>query len=210
MRAPATVVPLVLAAGASTRLGSPKAAARLGATTALGRLLDTCAAVGLGAPVVVAGADPGAVRAAAEGREARHVVNPRWAEGRTTSIQTGLRALPAEANGALLWPVDACLVGAALVAALVAAWAADPAALACVPSRAGRRGHPLLLDRAALSRFEALGPDEPARAVTRALAAEDRLVHVASEDEAVLMNLDTPEQLARWRAWDAARRGTRA
>lgn len=212
-RDPHAVVPLVLAAGASTRMGSPKLALRFGpgpytSTTALTRVLDACAALGLATPVVVAGAVPLlALVGHASGRTARFVENQRWADGRTTSIQAGLAALPTEAAAALLWPVDACLASPAAVQALLATWAADPAALACVPSHAGRRGHPLLLDREVFARLTALGPDTPAREVVRALASEGRLRHVESDDPAVLMNLDTPDEYARWRTWDAEREG---
>lgn len=200
------VVPLVLAAGAATRMGRPKADLPFGDTTALGLILEACAAAGLAPALVVAGARPDVVRAAAAraGRGARVVDNPRWAEGRTTSIQAGLRALPAGATAFALWPVDVCLPGAPVVEALLAARAARPAALAWVPSHAGRRGHPALFARAAAPRLLALGPDAPARDVVRALAAEGALEHVAVDDPFVLRDMDTPEDhavlLAAWRA----------
>lgn len=201
-----TVVPLVLAAGASTRMGRPKAALPFGDTTALGVVLAACERAGLATPIVVAGADPSAVRAAAGSRAMTFVENPRWADGRATSIQAGLAALPADADAFLLWPVDVVLPGPDVVAALLAARTREPARLAWVPSHAGRRGHPVLFARAVASRFLALGPDASARDVVRALAAEDALAHVETADPAVLLDMNTPEEHAeRVRAWQTRR-----
>lgn len=198
------VVPLVLAAGASTRMGRPKAALPFGDTTALGLVLDACAAAGLGAPIVVAGAAPDAVRDAVGARPARVVDNPCWAEGRTTSLHAGLAALPATARAFLLWPVDVCLPGGDVVHALLAARAREPDRQAWVPSHAGRRGHPALFAREAAARFLALGPDAPARDAVRALAADGALAHVEVTDPFVLRDMDTPEEhaafVAEWRA----------
>lgn len=193
---PAEVTPLVLAAGASSRMGCPKAALRYGDESALERILRVCAEAGLGEARVVVGAHVEATRAAAAGRSARFLDNPRWEEGRTSSLQRGLTELSGEA--ALLWPVDACLATPATVAALLEAAQSAPAAQAWVPSHAGRRGHPVLLSAAVFARFLALGPDQPARGVIRALAAAGALDHVAVSDPAVLMNANTPAELARW------------
>jgi CTP:molybdopterin cytidylyltransferase MocA len=198
------VVPLILAAGASTRMGRPKAALPFGDTTALGLVLRACAATGLGRALVVAGAAPDDVRAAVPAGEAVQLVdNPRWAAGRTTSIQAGLAALPADAHAFLLWPVDVCLPGADVVRALLAARADEPSRLGWIPSHAGRRGHPALFARAVAPRLLALGPDEPARDVVRALADEGRVCHVPVDDPFVLRDMDTPEEHAAFvREWE--------
>lgn len=202
------VVPLVLAAGASTRMGRPKAGLPFGETTALGLVLRACAAAGLGPALVVAGAAPDEVRAAVPAGETVLLVdNPRWSAGRTTSIQAGLSALPADARAFLLWPVDVCLPGPDVVRALLAASARDPGRLAWIPSHSARRGHPALFARAVASRLMALGPDDPARDVVRALADEGQVCHVAVDDPWVLRDMDTPDDhQAFMREW-AARQG---
>jgi molybdenum cofactor cytidylyltransferase len=181
-------------------MGRPKAGLPFGGRSALGLILETCARAGLPPAVVVAGAHPAAVAEAAAqapGEQAQVVVNPRWAEGRATSIQAGLDRLPA-GSAALLWPVDACLPGPEVLAALLAAREAAPARAAWVPSHGRRRGHPVLLGPLALERLRALDPDAPARGVIRALSDEGLLEHVEVADPAVLMNMNTPEDHARW------------
>lgn len=197
-----TVVPLVLAAGASTRMGRPKAALPVGGVPALRRVLQAAAAAGLGPAVVVSGADPTAVRDAAAGADPppRLVEHPGWAQGRTSSLQAGLLALPPGTAAFLLWPVDVCLVGPEVVRALLEARREQPAARAWVPSHAGRRGHPALFASQVTPAFLALGPDAPAREVLRALAGQGAVVHVPAGEE-VLRDLDTPADLAAAEAW---------
>lgn len=195
---PDEVYPLVLAAGASSRMGSPKAALDFGGQTALARILETCADLGLGDPVVVTGAHPEETRAAAGQHPARFVRNAAWEEGRTGSLLRGLRAVPPDAAAVLLWPVDSCLPGLEVLTELVAGLTSAPKGQAAVPCHEGRRGHPLLIGADALPRFLDLDPEASARDLVRALADEGRLVHVEVSDPSVLMNCNTPSDYRRW------------
>jgi molybdenum cofactor cytidylyltransferase len=189
---PAQVAPLILAAGASQRMGVPKATLLYGEESALERILRTCRDCGLATPRVVTGAHAALTEAAAGEHPARFLHNPAWKQGRATSIQRGLSDLEG-LEGALLWPVDACLPGAEVVRALL-----GPEASGVVPSHAGRRGHPLLLAARVFPRLLALGPDGSAREVVRALADSGDLAHVEVSDPCVLMNANTPQELERW------------
>tara|TARA_R110002072_G_scaffold102235_1_gene224962 strand:- start:1372 stop:2031 length:660 start_codon:yes stop_codon:yes gene_type:complete len=195
---PDEVYPLVLAAGASSRMGSPKAALDFGGQTALARILETCSDLGLGDPVVVTGAHPDETRQAAGTCPARFVRNAAWEAGRTGSLLRGLRAIPGDAVAVLLWPVDACLPGLEVLTELVAALTSAPKAQAAVPCHEGRRGHPLLIGADALPRFMDLDPEASARDLVRALAEEGRLAHVEVSDPSVLMNCNTPSDYRRW------------
>lgn len=174
-------------------MGSPKALLQFGATTALGRVVAACQAAGLGPARVVVGAHVEAIAPAARALGARPLTNPRWRDGRTTSIQAGLAALPPSCAAVLLWPVDVCLPGVAAVELLLAARRRAPEAAAWIPCHGGRRGHPVLLTRAAADGFAALGPDEPARTVIRRLAAAGQVVHVDAPNDSVLLDMNTPD-----------------
>lgn len=196
------IVPIVLAAGASTRMGAPKAALLLGGRPALARILDACR--GLGEPIVVAGAHPDAVRSVAGG--ARVVQNDAWARGRMTSVRAGLDALPREARAFLLWPVDVPLAGAAVPLLVAAFDGTSGETRAWVPSHGGRRGHPLLLARSVADELRTLGDDEPLRDLVRSLDARRLLHHVLCDDPGVLWDMDSPADHARLEA-ELARRG---
>jgi len=193
---------VLLAAGASRRLGSPKALASLRegpGGTALELLLAAGAALGDPAPLVVTGADHAAI--AARVRDVELVRNDSWEAGRSGSVRCAARARPG--RDLCLAPVDVPLVPAAVFAALGLAWeqAGCPARGWLAPFLAGteprRHGHPVLLGRGLCAGLKDFPPDRPLRAL-RASARPSWGIAVASA--AILDDLDTPEDLARLRA----------
>ncbi len=184
---------IVLAAGASRRLGEPKALADLGGRSALERLLDVLTAVDR-RPLVVVGAHANEICARVNA-SCEWVHNEAWAEGRTTSLAAAL--LHAPDRDALVAPVDVPLVTAETVAGLVRAWreAGEPECGWLAPrlGPTGRYGHPVLIGRKLLARLDP-------RKDLRTLRAEARpLLEWISSDPAILDDLDTPQDLARLR-----------
>jgi molybdenum cofactor cytidylyltransferase len=86
------VVGVVLAAGASSRFGSPKLLAALDGRPVLQHVLDTLAAGGPRDVVVVLGSDSAAIEARVRWRSERRVVNPRPGDGLSSSLRIGLDA----------------------------------------------------------------------------------------------------------------------
>lgn len=211
------VVPVVLAAGASRRMGQPKALLDFDGACALELILATCSRAGLGTPVVVVGPERDRIAARVDLSLARVVTNPARERGQTSSVQVGLRALPDDAGAFLLWPVDHPVVADADVIALAECWATRAARGAGGPaivalSCQGRRGHPILLSRALIPEILALPDDagegsETVRDVIRRNQA--RSFYVPTEDEAVLCDLDTPEDYHRMLAYHRSRAGRR-
>lgn len=201
MKPPARLV--VLCAGASRRLGEPKALVRLGPgpdDRALPRLLASAHALGDARPLVVSGAEHERLLAHLP-PEVECARNAAWAAGRTGSIRFALGLRPDQ--DLCLAPIDAPRVSPATFAALAAAWLAagcpEEGWLAPgLTTPAGPRfGHPILVGRTLLARLKDFPADAPLRAL-RALARP--LLHLAVSDPAVLENLDTPADLARLRA----------
>ena len=199
---------VVLAAGASARLGETKALARLRpgpGGTALELLLAAGAALGDARPLVVTGADHERIAAAASpGIEARRVEvrrNEAWSAGRTGSVQRAQTLRPG--RDLCLAPVDVPLVPAPVFAALRDEWerVGRPPHGWLAPSRAQegarRFGHPLIVGRALLLALKAFPPERPLHDL-RALALP--LLGLAVESDAILDDLDTPQDLARLRA----------
>jgi CTP:molybdopterin cytidylyltransferase MocA len=181
---------LILAAGESRRMGSPKALLRYrGETfldTLIGRFRARCPEV-----VVVLGAGADAIRAGVV-RPARFVVNPNWPAGMTTSLQCGLRATAAEAEGVLFTLVDHPAVSPATVDALCGT--AIPGCvrpLVRVPRYQGRRGHPIWFSRELIAEFLALPETGAAREVVRRHAAETEFLD--TDDPGILADIDDAE-----------------
>jgi molybdenum cofactor cytidylyltransferase len=186
---------LVLAAGRGTRMGGGpnKLLAEV-----LGRpLLRHAVEAALGSRtrpvVVVTGHERERIEAALAGLDVTLVHNPDYAQGLSTSLKTGLAALPEEVDGALVLLGDMPRVTSGLIDRLVAAF--DPArgALAAVPVRDGHRGNPVVLARHLFSELRSVTGDVGARGLIGSHG--EGVVEVAVEDEAAFLDVDTPETL---------------
>lgn len=180
---------LILAAGESRRMGSPKALLQYRGATFLDRLVglfaERCAPV-----IVVLGAGAEAIRARAT-RPAHFVENPNWSAGMTTSLQCGLRAVPAEAEGVLFTLVDHPAVSPQTLDALVT----PPHPLIRVPRFEGRRGHPIWFSREMIPEFLALPETGTTREVVRRHAAETEFLDTA--DSGILADIDDADAYRR-------------
>jgi molybdenum cofactor cytidylyltransferase len=139
---------VVLAAGGSTRFGSPKQLLRLHSQTLIRRSADLARSVAPGRVVIVVGAAPFRLRNALYRGTSRIrvVANPHWQDGMSGSLRRGLRALPQSASAALLLSVDQPLVAKLELRRLIAAWSHRPMRPAA-SAYAGRLGIPAILPR---------------------------------------------------------------
>lgn len=187
---------LVLAAGAGERMGAAKPLLRWRDRSFVAHVLAAVREGGCTRAWVVQGAWP---LPAEELGDATIVVHPGWAAGPFTSLRAGVRAISVMAPAAvLIASIDRPHLQAATVAALVAAWRREPTAI-WQPSQAGRRGHPVLLPWSAAAHALATSAAS-LRELMAALPHPRRTL--ASDDPAVLDNIDTPEDLARLLAED--------
>jgi len=167
-------------------MGSPKALLSYREESFLDRLVglfgSRCAPV-----IVVLGAASDEIRARAI-RPAQFVVNAEYRRGQTSSMQCGLRAVPAEAEGVLFTLVDHPAVAASTIDALVGPRDARP--LVRVPRYRGRRGHPVWFSRELIGEFLALGDDGAARDVMAAHAGETEYLDI--DDAGIVADIDDP------------------
>ena len=148
---------VVLAAGAATRFGSPKQ--RL----LLPDVLERVRAGAVDDVVVVLGAHE-------VDTDARTVRCAEWARGIGASLRCGLRALPEQAEAAVVVLADGPRLAPAAVDRLIAAWR-ETGAEVVAATYDGVRLHPVLLARAAWDRV----PDEGARDLPALLVPCDDL-----------------------------------
>jgi CTP:molybdopterin cytidylyltransferase MocA len=185
-------VGLVLAAGASRRLGFPKALARYDGATILQRIADTLRLGGC-SDVLVVVSEPHAAAIRAAHPTLRFITNPTPDTGMLGSLWLGLEACRmAGVTELVVALLDQPRISPTTVRCLRAAAAGSSAGL-FVPCFLGRRGHPLLLE---LNRIQYQAP-EPNQTMRDYLGCITQRVEVAVEDAAILDDLDTPEDARR-------------
>lgn len=177
---------VVLAAGASNRLGQPKALVRVGGTSLVAWAVAHLTALGC-SPVYVVTRTALMVDVLLEADGATVLVNSNPDEGRTGSLQVALKALYAERgrwpSHVVMAPVDRPGWRPDAVAPLLARSGC------CAPAFDGRRGHPVTLDGEAMSAVLGASPAAPLRNV---VAFEASPVH----GPWLGLNIDTPDALS--------------
>jgi molybdenum cofactor cytidylyltransferase len=183
---------IVLAAGASRRLGTSKQLLRLQGETLVRRAVRLGLATNPGTAVVVVGADADNVYANVSDLGVRRVNCADWDLGMGASLRFGLVALPRECAGALVVLCDQPALDAAHLHKLVSAWRENPAS-AAASWYAGRLGVPALLPRAWFAELIADAGEEGAR---RLLARRREDVSVIA-NEALALDVDRDQDLGR-------------
>jgi molybdenum cofactor cytidylyltransferase len=193
------VAVLVLAAGRSTRMGGPnKLLADIGGRPLVRIAAEEALASRARPVIVVTGHQRDAVEAALAGLKVERVHNPDFADGLSTSLKAGLAALPGEVDGAVILLGDMPQVRASLIDRLVGAFDPERGALVVVPTIDGKRGNPVVWARRFFPELMTLEGDIGARHVIGRYA--EAVTEVPLTDQAVLIDVDTPEALSKVRA----------
>lgn len=179
---------IVLAAGESRRMGTPKMMLPWQNGTVLGSVIEVLLRSPVDEVVVVLGHRAELVAQAlarfASDPRVRFVLNERYQGGMLTSIQCGVRAL---GRGDVLVALgDQPLITPDVVAALMSVCQGGIA----IPVYNGRRGHPLAIDSSLVPPLLELPAEAGLRGLLQAYPERISTVEVASQG--VLIDLDTP------------------
>ena len=186
------IAAVILAAGASSRMGAIKALLALDGETLVARVVRLAREGGAEEVIAVLGPPHGERIAAALPAGLTVAWNSDPSRGMLSSVQAalpGLLGLPRPATGALIWPVDVPLVAPLTVQRLLAAELTRLTA----PCYQDRGGHPLWLPAALFAEVLALAPT----ASLRQLRQKHPMVRLPVDDPGVLRDLDTPAEFAR-------------
>jgi molybdenum cofactor cytidylyltransferase len=186
--APGEIAAIILAAGSATRMGELKQLLPIGEQPMARRVTEAVCAAEPAQVVVVVGAQGEAVTEALSGLPVDLVTNEAWAEGMSTSLQAGLEALRPEIRAALIVLADQPGLTPDLLRALIDHYHAG-GALIVAPVHQGRRGNPVLFDRALFAELLAVKGDQGGREIIA--RHQDETQHVEMDDPAVVLDVDT-------------------
>lgn len=182
---------VLLAAGASQRMGRPKQLLQVRGEPLVRRIAKTALRSRVESVVVVLGCRHDEIGPVLVDLPVLLAINAAWGQGMATSIQTGLAALPASTEAALLLTCDQPGLDARVLNRLIRAAGEDPLArVAC--AYGGTLGIPALFGRGWFPRFRQLAGDKGAKLLLQG----EGVIEVGWEAGA--HDLDTPEDIQRW------------
>jgi molybdenum cofactor cytidylyltransferase len=181
---------IVLAAGASSRFGSPKQLAQVNGRPLLQLAVARAVEVAGQSVTVVLGAHAAQLAPLLRHTGASMVINRDWAEGMGSSVRAGIARVPAAADAVLLMLADQPAVTADDLRRLLSAWRRQPQCMVAA-QYSGTAGVPAIFPREDFAALGMLRGDAGARSLLK--SAAERLIRVPLHSAAI--DVDTPEDL---------------
>ena len=182
------VAAVVLAAGMSRRMGTPKQLLRMGEETILQRTLKNVRGSTVSKIILVLGYAAEAVQKTTATQGLKVVINPDYQQGMGTSLRSGLAAVGADAQAAIIVLADQPWVTEETLNALIACHQFRKPQI-IVPTYRGFRGNPVLLDRSVFAEVQALNGDVGCRAIFGDHTAG--ILKLPVEDPGILVDIDS-------------------
>lgn len=179
---------ILLAAGASSRLGQSKQLLDFRGSPLVRHIAQQALASTLASLTVVVGHRAADVTSALAGLKIHVVENPSYGQGQSTSLRAGLVSFPRDLSAALILLVDQPFVDTALINRLIGLYEESRAQIVA-PRFAGRRGNPVIFDRALFPELLTVVGDTGARDVIS--RHRDRLVTLELPDDHAFQDVDT-------------------
>jgi molybdenum cofactor cytidylyltransferase len=193
------VAAIVLAAGMSRRMGTPKQLLRLGGEGLLERTLNSVRGSGVDEIVLVLGASADEVCRQLATDGLRVVVNPDFQQGMGTSLRTGLAAVSASMQGALIVLADQPFVCSSTLDQMID-YRRKHGPQILIPVYRGFRGNPVLLDRSVFPELMNLTGDIGCRAIFGSHTESIQKLEV--DDVGILLDIDSAEDWEQFNSLD--------
>ena len=182
---------VVLGAGESKRMGSPKQLLPFGRTTVIETALEHILASKVDGTLVVLGANRERIEAVIQDLPIQMTVNPDFRSGMLSSAQWGIRRLPGNARAALIFLADQPWIRASTIDRVIDEYGRTSIGLV-LPVHGNSGGHPLLIDLKYRTEIEDLSPDTGLRELLSRHPEDVRRIEI--DDPDILRDLDTPLQ----------------
>jgi molybdenum cofactor cytidylyltransferase len=185
---------VLLAAGRSTRMGGVnKLLSEIDGVPMVARVAQRLLASKARPFIAVLGNQAEEIDVALGKLPVERVRNPDFADGLSTSLKRGVVALPPDLDGALICLGDMPLISGRHIDRLIAAFNPIEGRAIIVPTRRGKRGNPVLWSKRFFPEMAELAGDVGAKHLIGKHA--ELVAEVEMDDDAVLVDIDTPDAL---------------
>ncbi|MFQ5902896.1 MAG: NTP transferase domain-containing protein [Candidatus Binatia bacterium] len=186
------IAAIVLSAGESRRMGSPKALLPIGERPFAERIVTVLKATKVGKIVVVLGHNAEEIASKIVHLPITVVINKDYAKGQLSSLVVAIRSLEAEeVDGALVHLVDHPFLSPALVNHMIDRFY-ESKKLIVIPRHKGQRGHPVVFSSRLFPELLSTPLDQGAKAVVH--AHRDETLEIETDEAGVTIDIDTPEE----------------
>ncbi|MEC8622960.1 MAG: NTP transferase domain-containing protein, partial [Pseudomonadota bacterium] len=186
------IAAIILAAGQSRRMGKEnKMLIKIDGKPMVRHAVEAVMQAGINKICVVTVYQSKKLENALDGLKFKLVKNSQYSEGLSSSLKAGVNALPKSIEGALVMLGDMPRVNPTHLNLLIEAFNPDENKLICVPTSQGKRGNPVLWHKRFFSSISEVSGDVGARHLIGEY--DDYVVDVEMNDNAVILDLDTPE-----------------
>lgn len=197
MQSKSRVSAIILAAGMSSRMGTPKQLLKLGKTILLEQVLENVRCSQVEDIVLVLGHAADEIRQQVAIDGVTVIVNPNYQEGMGSSLRTGLSALKPDCAGALIVLADQPFVQPRTLDQMIEYHHQNKPQI-LIPTFRGFRGNPVLLDHSVFPELTQLTGDIGCRAI---FGSHLEGIHkLPVEDAGILLDIDNSDDLEKLRA----------
>ncbi len=179
---------IVLAAGESKRMGSPKMLLPWMGKSIIEQVVENVLSSGVSGAVVVLGAASEGIKSVTSRYNVVHCYNDDYRSGMLSSVRCGFAALPEDCTAAVVIPGDQPMIEPGEINRVIAAGMESGKGIV-MPVYRGRRGHPLLIDIRYREEVMSLPESEGLRALAARNPAD--VFEASTEDQSVLRDIDT-------------------
>ncbi|MCU0458461.1 MAG: nucleotidyltransferase family protein [Bacteroidales bacterium] len=181
---------IVLAAGESRRMGSPKMLLPYNDVTIIEQVIRNLTAANVDRVVVVVGANREEIMKVTRRYDVFHCYNEDYKSGMLSSVRCGFNSLPDGCLAALIMPGDQPMTGPGEINRVISSFLESDRGLVMAACN-GKRGHPLIVDMKYLEEVLSLPEEEGLRALAE--RHPDDVLESDTDDPSVLRDIDTQE-----------------
>jgi len=181
---------IVLAAGESRRMGSPKMLLPFRNKTVIETVIENVLGAGVEDVIVVLGAQMDKIKKFSEKYPVRNCYNDKYRSGMLSSVRCGFALLPADCRAALVMPGDQPMIKPKEIIRVMEAYSDSGKGLV-MPVYEKKRGHPLMVDARYYEEVKNIPEEEGLRSLS--VIHPDDVLEVKTDDPGVLNDIDTRE-----------------